>query len=129
MLGWMFKERVPATRHATTWSKWIALITQELEWETISPPGIVEVIMDWPEGKDFRISPEEEVTLAEKALPYNKVTENEKKYALFTDGSLSLWESIRSGRLLCGVLHDKLQKLLIDKICRCESHAAGSRHC
>ena len=29
VLGWMFKERVPSTHHATdaTWSKWVALIT------------------------------------------------------------------------------------------------------
>ena len=36
VLGWMFKERVPSTHHATdaTWSKWVALITQRAEWET-----------------------------------------------------------------------------------------------
>ncbi|GAB0210190.1 hypothetical protein GRJ2_003484800 [Grus japonensis] len=50
-------------------------------------PGILEVIMDWPEGKDFGMSPEEEVTRAEEAPPYNKLTEDEKPYALFTDGS------------------------------------------
>ncbi|GAB0190168.1 hypothetical protein GRJ2_001482100 [Grus japonensis] len=33
------------------------------------------------------MSPEEEVTLAEEAPPYNKLTEDEKPYALFTDGS------------------------------------------
>ncbi|KAK4826729.1 hypothetical protein QYF61_010982, partial [Mycteria americana] len=43
--------------------------------------------MDWPEGKDFGISPEEEVTCAEEAPLYNKLLENEKQYALFTDGS------------------------------------------
>jgi len=43
--------------------------------------------MDWPEGKDFRVSPEEEVTRAEEAPLYNKLSENEKQYALFTDGS------------------------------------------
>ncbi|GAB0180146.1 hypothetical protein GRJ2_000479900 [Grus japonensis] len=50
-------------------------------------PGILEVIMDWLEGKDFGMSPEEEVTRAEEALLYNKLPENEKQYALFTDGS------------------------------------------
>ncbi|GAB0209689.1 hypothetical protein GRJ2_003434600 [Grus japonensis] len=50
-------------------------------------PGILEVITDWPEGKDFGMSPEEEVTRAEEAPPYNKLTEDEKPYALFTDGS------------------------------------------
>ncbi|GAB0207770.1 mitochondrial enolase superfamily member 1 [Grus japonensis] len=48
-------------------------------------PGILEVITDWPE--DFGILPKEEVTCAEEAPPYNKLPENEKPYALFTDGS------------------------------------------
>jgi len=50
-------------------------------------PGILEVIMDWPEGKDFGASPEEEVTHAEEAPLYNKLPANEKQYALFLDGS------------------------------------------
>ncbi|GAB0207226.1 interleukin-6 receptor subunit beta [Grus japonensis] len=49
-------------------------------------PGNPEAIMDWPEGKDFRILPEE-VTRAEEAPLYNILPENEKLYALFTDGS------------------------------------------
>ena len=52
-----------------------------------SRPGILEVIMDWPEGKDFGMSPEKEVTCAEEAPPYNKLPANEKRYALFLDGS------------------------------------------
>ncbi|PKU29557.1 hypothetical protein llap_20139 [Limosa lapponica baueri] len=52
-----------------------------------SHPGILEVIMDWPEGKDFEMSLEEEVMRAEEAPPYNELPENEKRYALFTDGS------------------------------------------
>ncbi|GAB0210357.1 hypothetical protein GRJ2_003501500 [Grus japonensis] len=89
VLGWMFKERAPSTHHATdaTWSKWVALITQQARIGNPSHPGILEVITDWPEGKDFRISPEEEVTRAEEAPPYNKLTEDEKPYALITDGS------------------------------------------
>ncbi|KAM6086134.1 uncharacterized protein LJ206_007568 [Theristicus caerulescens] len=92
VLGWMFKERVPSTHHATdaTWTKWIALITQRARIGNPSRPGILEVIMDWPEGKDFGISPEEEVTCAEEAPLYNKLPENEKQYALFTDGSCRL---------------------------------------
>jgi len=63
ILGWMFKERVPSTHHAKlTWSKWVALITQCARMGNPSCPGILEVIMDWPEGKDFGVSPEEEVT-------------------------------------------------------------------
>jgi len=49
--------------------------------------------MDWPEGKDFTVSPEEQevtVTRAEEALPYNELPENEKQYTLFTDGSSCL---------------------------------------
>ncbi|KAK4810701.1 hypothetical protein QYF61_007675 [Mycteria americana] len=89
VLGWMFKGRVPSTHHATdaTWSKGVALITQRARIGNPNRPGILEVIMDWPEGKDFGISPEEEVTFAEEAPLYNKLPENEKQYALFTDGS------------------------------------------
>ena len=42
-------------------NKWVALITQ---WDQIGNPGcpgILGVIMNWPEGKDFGISSEEEV--------------------------------------------------------------------
>ncbi|KAK4832245.1 hypothetical protein QYF61_021170 [Mycteria americana] len=89
VLGWMFKGRVPSTHHATdaTWSKWVALITQRARTGNPGLPGILEVIMDWPEGKDFRRSPEEEVTCAEEVPLYSKLPENEKQYALFTDGS------------------------------------------
>ncbi|GAB0207261.1 hypothetical protein GRJ2_003191700 [Grus japonensis] len=89
VLGWMFKERAPSTQHVTDamWTKWVALITQRAQIGSPSRPGILEVITDWPEGKDFGMSPEEEVTHAEEAPPYNKLTEDEKPYALFTDGS------------------------------------------
>ncbi|GAB0209261.1 hypothetical protein GRJ2_003391800 [Grus japonensis] len=89
VLGWMFKERAPSTHHATdaTWSKWVALITQQARIGNPNCPGILEVITDWPEGKDFGMLSEEEVTHAEEAPPYNKLTEDEKPYALFTDGS------------------------------------------
>ncbi|KAK4820379.1 hypothetical protein QYF61_025455 [Mycteria americana] len=81
MLGWMFKGRVPSTHRATdaTWSKWVTLITQRARIGNPSNPGILEVIMDWPEGRDFGISPEEEVTCAEDAPLYNKLPENEKQ--------------------------------------------------
>ena len=51
------------------------------------PSRILEVITNWPDGKDFGMVAEEEVALAEEAPPYNKVLDNEKRYALFTDGS------------------------------------------
>ncbi|KAK4810639.1 hypothetical protein QYF61_007376 [Mycteria americana] len=89
VLGWMFKGRVPSTHHVTgaTWSNWATLITQWARIGNPSRPGILEVIMDWAEGKDIGISPEKEVTRAEEAPLYNKLPENEKQYALFTDGS------------------------------------------
>ncbi|KAK4817261.1 hypothetical protein QYF61_005474 [Mycteria americana] len=89
VLGWMFKGRVLSTHHATdaTWSKWVALITQRARIRNPRCPGILEVIMDWPEGKDFRISPEEEVMHTEEGPLYNKLSENEKQYALFADRS------------------------------------------
>ena len=85
----MFKGKIPSTHHATdaTWSKWIALITQRARMGNFSRPGILEVIMDWPEGKKFETSPGEEVSRAKEAPPYNELPGNEKKYALFTDGS------------------------------------------
>lgn len=106
----MFKGKVPSTHHATdaTWSKWIALITQRARMGIPSHPGILEVIMDWPKGKDFRISPEEKVMHDEEASQYNKLPENEMKCALFTYGSCPS----RGGRLPYGALHNKLQKLL-----------------
>jgi len=89
VLGCMFKERVPSMHHATnaTCSKWVTLIKQQVQMENTSHPGILEAIMDWPEGKDFGVSPEEEVMRAQDALLYNKLSENEKQYTLFTDVS------------------------------------------
>ncbi|KAK4809953.1 hypothetical protein QYF61_002910 [Mycteria americana] len=78
------------------WSKWVALITKWARIAKSNHPGILEVLMDWPEGKDFRISPEEEVTRAEEA-PL-KASEMEV--------------------LLYGVLYDKLQKLLKEMVNR-----------
>ena len=85
----MFKGKVPSTHHATdaTWSKCIVLITQFAQMRNLSHPGILEVIMYWPEGKKFGASPGEEVSRAKEAPPYNELEENGKKYALFTDGS------------------------------------------
>ncbi|KAM7062164.1 tubulin--tyrosine ligase isoform 2-T3 [Acridotheres tristis] len=62
VLGWMFKGKVPSTHHATdtTWSKWIALITQCARIGNLNCPGILEIITNWPEGKTFELSSEEE---------------------------------------------------------------------
>ncbi|KAK4830717.1 hypothetical protein QYF61_013167 [Mycteria americana] len=46
-------------------------------------------------AKLFGISPEEEVMHAEETSLYNKLPENEKQYALFTDGS---WHSVGKHR-------------------------------
>ena len=53
----------------------------------LSRPGILEGIMDWPEGKKSGASPGEEVPRANEAPPYNELLENKKKYAPLTDGS------------------------------------------
>ncbi|XP_040516901.1 uncharacterized protein LOC107055509 isoform X3 [Gallus gallus] len=89
VLNWMFKGKVPSTHHATdaTWGKWIVLIMQGARMGNLIHPGILEVIMDWPEGKKFGVSPAEEVSQAKEAPLYNELPENEKKYALLTDGS------------------------------------------
>ncbi|MES7382058.1 hypothetical protein U6O65_12450, partial [Cutibacterium acnes] len=89
VINWMFKGQVPSTHHATdaTWSKWISVITQRARMGKLSRPGILEVIMDWPESKKIETSPTEEVSRAKEAPPYNELPENEKEFALFTDGS------------------------------------------
>ncbi|RMC00710.1 hypothetical protein DUI87_22737 [Hirundo rustica rustica] len=74
----------------TTWSKWIAHITQHARIGNPNHPGILEIIANWPEGETFELSSEEEeeqVTRAEEAPPYNEPPETERQYALFTDGS------------------------------------------
>ncbi|GAB0190200.1 hypothetical protein GRJ2_001485300 [Grus japonensis] len=88
VLHWMFKGNIPSTHHATstTWSKWVALITQRARLGKPNHPGILEEIMDWPEGRDFGALPEE-VAHAQEAPPYNELPEDERRYALFTDGS------------------------------------------
>ncbi|RMC19528.1 hypothetical protein DUI87_03085 [Hirundo rustica rustica] len=89
----MFKGKVPSMHHATdtTWSKWIALITQRARIGNPNRPGILEIITNWPEGETFGLSEEEEeeeeVTRAEEAPPYNELPEAERQYVLFTDGS------------------------------------------
>ncbi|XP_075581633.1 chromodomain-helicase-DNA-binding protein 1-like [Pelecanus crispus] len=53
-----------------------------------SCPGILEEIMDWPEGGDFGASLK--LTHAQEAPLYNKLPENEKQYNLFTYGSCGI---------------------------------------
>jgi len=89
----MLEGNFSAAHHATdaTWNKWIALITQQDRIGSSNHPGILEVIMEWPECKDFTLSSEEqEVTRTEEAPQYSELPENEKQYALFTDRSCCL---------------------------------------
>ena len=60
-----------------------------------SHPAVLEVIMDWPEGKDFRVLAEKEVMHAEEAPVYNKLPANERQYTLFTDGSCCIVGKLR----------------------------------
>ncbi|GAB0207580.1 hypothetical protein GRJ2_003223700 [Grus japonensis] len=60
-----------------------------MQWARLGKPnhpGILEEIVDWPEGRDFGALPEE-VARAQEAPPYNELSEDERCYALFTDGS------------------------------------------
>ncbi|KAJ7419732.1 hypothetical protein WISP_52219 [Willisornis vidua] len=88
----MFKGKVPSIHHATdtTWSKWIAVITQHAQIGKPSHPGILEIITNWAEGENFSLADEEEgeqVNEAEEVPPYNQLPEEETRYTLFTDGS------------------------------------------
>ncbi|RMC08875.1 hypothetical protein DUI87_13869 [Hirundo rustica rustica] len=78
----------------TTWSKWIALITQRARIGNPNRPGILEIITNWPEGETFGLPEEEEeeeqVTCAKEAPSYNELPETERQYALFTDGSCQI---------------------------------------
>ncbi|KAJ7424305.1 hypothetical protein BTVI_07042 [Pitangus sulphuratus] len=88
----MFKGKVPSRHHGTdvTWSKWIVLIMQHARIGNPNCPGILEIIINWPEGANFGPADEEEgeqVVRAEEAPAYNHLPEEETHYALFTDGS------------------------------------------
>ncbi|PKU34173.1 hypothetical protein llap_15523 [Limosa lapponica baueri] len=72
--------------------------------------------MDWPEGKDFGMSPEEKVMHAEEAPLYNKL--QKMRCALFTDGSCQIVPKHRKWKAAIGVLQDKLQKPLKDKMAK-----------
>ncbi|PKU30005.1 hypothetical protein llap_19691 [Limosa lapponica baueri] len=69
-------------------SPWaIALaVSQEAQMGNPDNPGILEEIMDWTEGRDFGALPEE-MSCAQEAPPYKELPEDERQYALFTDGS------------------------------------------
>jgi len=100
VLSWMFEERVPSMHLATagTWSKWVTLIKQQAQMGNSSHPAILEVIMDWPEGKGLDVLPEEQVTRIGEDPLYNKLPENEKLYALFMTGSCHIVGKRRRGK-------------------------------
>ncbi|KAF4803910.1 hypothetical protein TURU_012335 [Turdus rufiventris] len=88
----MFKGKIPSTLHTTdaTWGKWVALITQRARIGNLNRPGILGIIMNWPQGEDFGLTDEEDqeqVSWAEEAPLYNQLPADETRYALFTDGS------------------------------------------
>ncbi|RMC03447.1 hypothetical protein DUI87_20645 [Hirundo rustica rustica] len=116
----MFKAEVPSIHHATnaTWSKWIALITQCARTGNPNHPGILEIITNWPEGKNFGLMVEEEqeqVTRAEDAPRYNQLPAEETRYALFTDGCCRIVGMKRKWKALYGAPHDRLHKPLKEK--------------
>lgn len=55
VLNWMLEGKTLFTHHATdtVWSKSVALITQRVQTGNTKCPGILEVNMDWLEGKSF----------------------------------------------------------------------------
>ena len=83
----MFKGREPSLHNETDamWSKGVVLITQQARMGNLDCSGILEVTMDWPEGQNFVVSPEEDVTCAEEDTPCHKPPENEKQYAPCAD--------------------------------------------
>lgn len=87
----------------------------------------LKVIMDWPEDKDFRILTEEELTHTEEALLHRKLTKNEKKHALITDGFCCIvkaWE-VESYTMSC---RSYWRKRHVKLICRGEGHPDSFRH-
>jgi len=91
VLGWVFKEMFTDA----TWSKWVALITQCARMGNPSCPGILEVIIDWPEGKYFGISPEEEVTGMLKRLHCRINYQQMSSMPCSLMGPVALWENVR----------------------------------
>lgn len=54
------------------------MISQWAQIGNPSCPGILEVIMDSPEGKNFGVALEEEVMCGEEGPLFSTVSENEK---------------------------------------------------
>ncbi|XP_074788487.1 uncharacterized protein LOC141973621 [Athene noctua] len=120
VLGWMFKGKASSTHHATeaTWSKWVALITQWAQIGNPSHPGILEVIMNWPESKDSGMSPEQGRHVLRRPHHITSCQMRRSDMPCSLMGLVALWENIDDGRLLCGFPHDRSLKLLRDRVNR-----------
>lgn len=83
----MFKGNIPSTHHTTsdTWTKWVVLIMQQAQLRKPNNQGILEEIMDRPESTVFGALPEKVARAQE--MCNNVLPEDERHYALFTDGS------------------------------------------
>jgi len=72
--------------------------------------------MDWPEGKDFGVSPEEEVTRAEEAPLYNRCQKLRNSMPCSWMGPVAFWGCSGGAKLLYGALHNKSRKLPKEKV-------------
>ncbi|KAJ7412166.1 hypothetical protein BTVI_47246 [Pitangus sulphuratus] len=66
--------------------------------------GILEEDMNCPEDRNFEALPEK-VTCAQEAPPYSKLPENERGYALFTDGSCHMDIAAQVENMTLNVCH------------------------
>lgn len=103
----------PSTYHESDtmwgkWIKWITLITQQAVARNPNHPGISEVIMERPEGKDLGILPDEEVMHAEESPLYNKLRMRSNMPCSLT-GPVIL--GVKGDRRMYILLLNKLQRL------------------
>lgn len=111
VLGWTF----PSTRYAAdaTWSRWI---TQRSWIENPSHPSILELIIEWLKGKEFGVSSGKGGDVLKRLHCTVNCQKMRRNRLCSVMGSVALWKSFGSERLLYSVLHDQLQKLLKEKM-------------
>lgn len=102
----MLKGGVPSAHHATNtvWNKWVAAGSSR------KPRSHRNLGNEHGLARRQRFCniAREDITQDKGAAPYKKLPENEKQHALLVGplvGPVLLWQSIRGGRLLYGVLH------------------------
>jgi len=81
----------------------------------LSRPGILEVIIDWPEGKSLEHHQQKRYHMLKRphhTMNYQKMKRNMLCSQL---DCVVPWGSIADGKLLCGAPHDKLQRSLKEK--------------